>query len=497
MKKNILYIFAFILMVTTLNSCQDAIEIEQPGLLVSENAIRSVDDLELNINAIYGMLDNSSEIRFNALYTDEVFTGKENGGQGQEELSLILNPNSNFPLNLVRNDGNRKGYFIILSHVNRILESIESITPQVDEETRYNVVKGEAYAIRAYSHFILQTYLTTDYTDDNALGTILFDRVVEIGEELPRSTNGEVFNLISSDLDTAYNLLPVSGPVTRINKDFVIALKARMAAYRENYSDALTYANDLLSRYPLADTSTYQNMFNDFSDGECIFKLERTVNDNFDGQGISGGGWAGSLFAFVDPTFSGGPFLEMSRSLYAKYLPGDVRLTTFLNPTSVIDPNYQTTPNFIFSDVLLINKYPGSEGQPLMNDLKIFRASEMLLIKAEAEAFNNQLTDCALTLKTLRDARFGSSQVLQVFANQTEAFGAILDERRLEFAFEGFRWVDLKRLGEKGNRQIDRDARECAEVGACTLSNNDFRFTVPFPIQETDLNSLLEQNPGY
>jgi hypothetical protein len=444
------------------------------------------------------MLDNTSEIRFNALYTDEVFIGKENGGQGQSELSFILNSNSTFPFNLVRaNSDSRKGYFIILSHVNRLLDNLNSITPEVGEETRYNTVKGEALAIRAYSHFILETYLTTDYTDDNALGTIILDRVVEIGEELPRSTNGEVFNFIKADLDEAYSLLPAATSVKRINKDFVIALKARMAAYRENYVDALIYANDLLSRYPLSDVSTYPSMFSDLNDGECIFKLERTVNDNFDNQGTSGGGWAGSLFAFVNPTISGGPFLEMSRSLYSKYLPGDVRLNTFLNPTSVIDPGYQTNPNFINSDILAINKYPGSEGQPLMNDVKIFRASEMLFIKAEAQAFNNQLSDCALTLKQLRDVRFGAPQILQVFSNKTEAFGAILDERRLEFAFEGFRWVDLKRLGTKGNRQIDRDATECAVVGECTLPSSDYRFTAPFPVEEVNLNGLLVQNPGY
>lgn len=504
--KNYIY-----LIITALffSSCNDAIDIEQPGLLIADNAIQNVDDLELNLNAIYGFLDNTNEIRFNALYTDEIAKGIENGGQGNSGFELNLNSNSLFPYNLVRanavddtNSSNdtgtsRRGYQPILSHINRLLEIIPLIEPQNNELTRYNNLYGELLALRAYCHFTMVTYLSTDLTDNNALGCILLDRVPGLVEDLPRSTNGEIYAFIENDLSTAFNLLPSTSSEFKINKDFVTALRARMYAYRGMYSTALPYAEDLLARYPIANRTTYPQIFTDSDPSECIFKLDRTIGDNWDNQGTSGGGWVGSLFAFIDSSYGGGPYMEMSRSLFAKYNISDVRYNTFIGSDSTIDPNYANDPNFLNTDVILIKKYPGSGGQPLLNDLKIFRSSEMLFIKAEALADAGLYNDVATTLKELVDARYGTPQPILSLNNEQEAFGAILDERRKELAFEGHRWIDLKRLGVRGNRSIDRDATECALTGACTLSQNDYRFTVPYPVEETDINELIVQNPNY
>ena len=176
----------------------------------------------------------------------------------------------------------------------------------------------------------------------------------------------------------------------------------------------------------------------------------------------------------------------------------DVRFPRSVNlAESTIDPTYETNDNFLNDDVLLVFKFPGSEGQPLMNDLKVFRSAEMLLIRAEAAADANDLPAAAGFIKQLRDARFGSSQPLPNYANQTEAFGDILDERRLEFLFEGHRWVDLKRLGDRGKRAIDRDDKECSFLAGCTLANSDYRFTMPIPLSELTANSAIVQNPNY
>merc|ERR1712188_338563 len=243
-----------------------------------------------------------------------------------------------------------------------------------------------------------------------------------------------------------------------------------MAAYREQYTLADGYAAELLESYDIADQTQYYNMYDDTDDTELIFALERTISDSYDGQGTAGGGWAGSLFAFATP--DDGFFMEMSRSVYniLALNTTDIRYSRNLNlPVLQPDPNYETNDAFINDDLLPVFKYPGSEGQPLMNDLKVFRSAEMLLIRAEA----------AVT-----------------YGSQEEAFGAILDERRLELLFEGHRWVDLKRLGNRGNRSMDRDPRECSFY-SCAIDNDDYRFTLPIPISEIVANPEVDQNPQY
>ena len=116
-----------------------------------------------------------------------------------------------------------------------------------------------------------------------------------------------------------------------------------------------------------------------------------------------------------------------------------------------------------------------------------------------AEAATDDLSTAANHIKQLRTARFGEEQPTPVFTSQQEAFAGILEERRVELAFEGHRWLDLKRLGAEANAQIDRDPLDCAITGACTLPVDDYRFTLPIPLIEINANSVIaeQQNPGY
>lgn len=493
--KNINKLFVVIL-TSILFSCNDAIDIQQPGLLLAENAFTNVEDLQSGLYAAYNGYDYTGEILFNAVYTDEITRGIENGGQNQDSYSLVLTSASGSASAMWSK------YYLALANVNIVINAAQNITPdeEVDGEVdAYNQILGEAYALRAFAHFQLQTYFTTDYTDDSALGVIALDYVPEIGAQIARNTNGEVFEFINEDLTLANSLLGDSTvDRTFINKDFVTALRARMAAYREDYTLANTLASSLLADYPLSDQTAFFNMWEDTSNTGVIFKLERTINDAYDNQGTGGGGTAGSLFAFINIGIDGSPFMELDRHLYNSFDDADIRRERIIDPTSIISPDYQNAVDYKNEDVLVIRKYPGSETVNLMNDLKIFRSAEMLLIMAEAEADANQLTNVAALIKQLREARLGATQPTPVYANQTEAFGAILDERRLEFALEGHRWVDIKRLGARGNRTLDREPLDCAAVNAtCTMSNTDARFTMPIPLREIDINQSLEQNPGY
>ena len=489
--KNIFKIVYACLMLSIV-SCNDAIEIEQPGRLGAENAFQSVSDLSAGLLGAYNFLDTTNEIGLTAAMTDETFKGRDNGGQNNDEQNFNINSSNGYASGIW---GSNYG---AIGMANRVIQAAASIDATEDQE-EYDNILGQAHAIRAYAHFQILTYFSPDYTDDSALAGLLVTSPAEdIFEARPRATNGEFYTAINADLAMATDLINASEGVTFMGADFVTALKARMAAYRGQYVMADGYAESLLADYSIADQTEYAAMFEDADFTEVIFSLERSIGDSYDGQGTEGGGWAGSLFAFIDATASGGPFMEMSRSVY-NILAGttDVRLTRNLNVAeSTVDPTYQTNDNSINDDVLLVFKYPGGT-QPLLNDLKVFRASEMLFIRAEAAADAGDLATAATMLKELRDARYGAAQDVQVFANETEAFGAILDERRLELLFEGHRWVDLKRLGNRGNRAIDRDAKECENLAGCTLPNSDYRFTLPIPLSETTANSGVVQNRDY
>ncbi|WP_299437900.1 RagB/SusD family nutrient uptake outer membrane protein [uncultured Aquimarina sp.] len=493
--------FILILCVGFLSSCEDAIDIEQVGRITPEVAFQSLQDLRDGLSGVYIAYDHVQDIAFSSVFTDEVSIGVSNEGQGLVDYQFQLDATSN-----AANVFWARGYFEI-NRTNRLIAGAEFVTPETDEQEEYDDILGQTYALRAYSHFKLLSYYSTDLTDDNALGIIAVDFVPEIDQKLSRNTNGEVFALIEADLDRAENLLSTQSNITFVSQDFITALRARMAAYRGQYTAAVSYASQLLTSYPLANRTQYENMFFDFNNTEIIFKLERVENDAYDTQGtpglISSIGRAGARFSFTDATIAGSPYFEMGRSLFNLLDPNDIRFNVNIDNSSIISPDYQNAADFENEDVLVISKYRGTSDNPQLNDLKIFRSSEMLLILAEASAndgnINGASNSTASYIKQLRDARFGSNQTLPVYANQTEAFAAVLNERRIEFAFEGHRYHDLKRLGERANQGVLKDPLDCAFNGACSLPATDHRFTLPIPIAELIANPGLraQQNPGY
>ncbi|WP_415371904.1 RagB/SusD family nutrient uptake outer membrane protein [Patiriisocius sp. Uisw_047] len=495
--KKIKYIAVFVLASIGFTSCTDAIEITQVGILNSDAAFITVGDLQLGLLGAYDNFDHTQQIQFNSVFTDEISVGADSGGQGTAngDTAFVLNAGSAFPAALWLNNN------AALNSVNRVIAGAEGIEIGEGEQAQYDDILGQSYALRAYAHFELLSYLSADYTDDSTLATILLDFVPQTEQKLPRNTNGEIYASITSDLNLANGLLSNQADAVFVSRDFVKALRARMAAYRQDYSTANTLATELLGAYGIANQTQYTDMYLDLDNTEIIFKLSRTIGDSYDGQGATGsafaGGWAGANYAFVNATINGSPYFEMGRAVFNAFSTDDVRYSVNVHPTSIIDPNYQTSSNPLGTDVLVIGKYPGKDGQNLMNDLKIFKSSEMLLIAAEARASMNDLVGAEALIDQLRDARFGSDQPAPNFASTQEALAAVMDERRLELLFEGHRYKDLKRLGARAGRGIDRDPIDCIALNACDLALSSNLFTVPIPIVELDANDNIQQNPGY
>jgi hypothetical protein len=63
----------------------------------------------------------------------------------------------------------------------------------------------------------------------------------------------------------------------------------------------------------------------------------------------------------------------------------------------------------------------------------------------------------------------------------------ILNQRRIELAFEGHRFFDLKRLG--------RDLVKAPHYN--TVAFTDIRILAPLPTSEVDGNKNMVQNAGY
>ncbi|MGJ8685760.1 MAG: RagB/SusD family nutrient uptake outer membrane protein [Nonlabens sp.] len=129
-------------------------------------------------------------------------------------------------------------------------------------------------------------------------------------------------------------------------------------------------------------------------------------------------------------------------------------------------------------------KFPKEGGNGSDHDWIEIRLADIILLYAEAL---NETGSPATTVLPLLDdirSRAGLTSLTGTATTQAEVRQAILDERRLELAFEGHRWFDLVRTGSVN-----------AEMGQ-TINSDYYLF--PIPVSEVLASfGVIEQNPGY
>ena len=494
--KKIKNILMSLFVVSMFSSCEDATDIVQEGELGNDVTFETVADLDQYlVGAVYNNVSNSAEIGFTAVFTDEVGIGPNNGGQEIDLHRFNLNAATDYPSTIWLQ------HYTLINRANRLLEAAEGVTPVVDEENdideteQYNNILAQTRALRAYAYIQLLSYFSTDMADDSALGVMLFDFVPAIDQKFPRVENSEVYALVESDLLFASSNIINQTPGANykfVSKSMIDAMYARMYLYRKNYPLARQYAQSVVtnSGVTLSVPATYAQMWADLAQGEIIFAASRPNSNTW--------GNIASTFYFNTTDATGGAFLDMGRNLFNLFPANDVRNTVFVDNTRIVNPDYLTDADFITSDVLPINKYPGKGNTPLRNDLKLFRLSEMYFILAECAVNDGQLPVAAGYIKNIRDRRFTSAQPLPTYANATAAWADILLERRKELCFEGFRYLDIKRLGILANQSIDRNITDdVIKTLPTTISNTDYRFTLPIPQDEITGNGSIQQNPNY
>jgi hypothetical protein len=501
-------IFKFSLLALFLGvmSCEDATDIVQKSELSEDLAYRTVGDLQTGLLGVYAAYSPDAgnngagydAILFNDLFTDNIKRGISNSGQGNQEYGFILQTLSDFPNTIW---ANRYG---TINFANRTLRAWERIAPGLEgaELAQANQIKAQLLALRALSHFDLLQYFSEDYQNPSAPGVIIMDFVPDITQTFPRSTTGEVFEFVMGDLDMAEDMIGSFSPPSSeavnffINADVIKAIKTRVALYKGDYTMANTLASELLADYPLTgfgsapdptDPATgaqaYIDMFlSDSPASELIWSLSRRQGDN----GIAG------LYYANEPGIAGSPFFEASNQLFNLYTDSDIRkeVNFILNESEIVGVN---SPD----NIILIGKYRGTVDGNQINDIKIFRGSEFAFIKAETDARAGNFGAAQATIQLLKNRR-GDDSSTPAYTSLPIALKDILLQRRKEFAFEGHRYLDLKRLGAEVGENISRNDVDCGSFSApCDLSSSDYRFTLPIPRSELDANPTIQQNPGY
>ncbi|WP_445431829.1 RagB/SusD family nutrient uptake outer membrane protein [Chryseobacterium indoltheticum] len=494
-------------------SCNDAIDIVQDGEINPDVALTSVTNLENYLNgAVYNALDNSSAIKYTSLFTDELRIGPGNTGSDLANFRWIITPNNGYAAGIWSEN------YTTINRVNTLVAAAEKITPSSTEASKLNSTVAEARAIRALAYLNLMTYFSTDTKNENALGVMLPLKPMTITEVLPRVPNSEVWAAVESDLNFAYtNVGHTAGspPVIQrpaplfISKAGISAIRARMYLYRGNYTLAKQYAQQAITDFgipmtaatpvpagtpgstawntafytPTGGTSPYRQMWVDTIPGENIFKLARPSTGTLSG--------IAALWTTNTTNFTGAVLWSTGLNLFSLYsnTPNDIRRYAFVDPTS--------EQNFY-----IIDKYPGKQTTPLRNDIKLFRVTEMQLILAECAANGSptDLTTAATIIRNIRQARMMSgTAILPVYTNVQAALRDILIERRVELAFEGHRFIDLKRLGTAAGVGISRNAGDdrINSSTPLTLNLTDYRWTLPIPASEINGNPGIQQNPGY
>lgn len=500
--KKIKYLLFFICFPALFTACEDAYEIEPIGILDEETTFFEISDAQTYLNGIYSRLNNVTEIEFTSIFTDEVAPSVEWNNSNRDLHQMILNSTSGHASSLWL-----KGHTTV-NRVNRLLQGMEHLTPENQEEAaELNDVRAQGRFIRAYAYLNLLSYFSTDMTDDNALGAMLFTDVPESNATLPRSKNGDIYALMESDLNYAFNNIKGDHEYVYPTKAAVEALKARMYAYRGKYTEAATFAQNVISNYGLSlsqaqpfDLSDFYSQTNtsnpyrqiwadiDGVQNEQIFTMKSIVNGT---PAMS----PASVYYQNSTRCSGSPLWGMSYKVFGMLdaNPDDVRLYAYIDPTS--------DDNACNDGEIMIDKYPGMPGGALINNVKLIRLSEMYMILAEAAAANSNLGEVANNIHAIEEARsITGSADMPSYANQKEAWAAILQERRIEFFAEGQRYIDIKRLGTKAGVGIDRhpDDNRTSSVPT-TLPADDYRFTMPIPLDELNVNPEIreQQNPGY
>jgi starch-binding outer membrane protein, SusD/RagB family len=481
MKRFISYT-AFLVLIGSISCKKDFLEVPDRTVLVRQAYVTDLKSLGDYLNGVYFIFSASFYTGTTHMYPDIVADNLKTTSNLYLGVhhSWSQRAGEEAPANLVRNANNANGIwstgYKIARNSSFVIEEVEKY--RKENSSKADLIKGQAYTMRALAHFIMVNIFAQSYnfSPDGSHPGIPYIASSDYREAVSRQTVAQVYDGLINDLKNAIQLLPPGITDTRLmNLPAAKALLARAYLFKQDYQSAKNLACEVGSQYPLLTIA------NDYPIG--IFKqLPVTKSESLFQLGPSEGPASGTTGSY-STTFAA--FF---------YSQNNVKATADIG--RILKESSQDIRNSWVSKVgsdYNITKYPsgvlpGFSSPSLSYFETLIRSSEMFLTAAESYANLNNEDSARFYLNAIRLRANPSANAL------TTTGPALLDsiykERRKELAFEGLRMFDLQRW-KQGVVRTDPGF-----PAAQNLPYPNDKAIAPIPVQDVNMSGL-KQNPGY
>lgn len=441
-------------------------------------------DFEVALNGTYGALQDDGTYGRNYWILFEMRSDNTDPGPDVTGLARALAVINDFEESTTSED-----LQVAWSASYRGIERANVILDQLDrfegEEAFENQIRGEALFIRSLLYYNLavafgRVQLKLEPTPPSDPGS-------SAQQDLQVDAPGEVFSQIAADLESAQELLPATrgDAVHRATSGAANALLGKVYLTLGQNQDAAAALERVVSSENYELLPDYADLWGPANENnaESIFEIQFTAG------GVGEGSRYANTFApasrYVLP---GGATLEGEG--LAENRPTEPMVATYADADERFDASMDT----VYTDAQTgqeearyIRKF---ESQPFTNfdaenNWPVLRYADVLLMLAEAVGPNGTISDGRTGWDLIDEVR-NRAGLDPVTRTDGEFYQRLLDERRVELAFENHRWADLKRF----------DAQHGIDIGSA-FDEPDLtpsRLLFPIPQREVDVAGL-EQNP--
>lgn len=492
MKTKILRLLVFSL-VLSFSSCSDFLDVTPHDSLNSNNAMETIEDYNNVMLSCYESIRGANFTDFNTIIPDVMSDNLLICSEGRQTWSEFgqfkFNPSTYGTAGLWLTS-----YNAILS-ANEIITRIESgySFSSEDENKEGQAIYAEALAFRGYMHFMLVRYYGINYKSakEDDLG-VPYKVTTDAAEKPARETVWAVYDKAIADLVKARSILkdfdPNSKENNRIRLKAVDAILTKVYFTKGDFVKAKESALAVLGGTELSDEhgkdvvsfDEYTKMWNTSMKNisEVIWRIAILQTNTQTLGNVYGQGEVSNHK----------PEYVVSYSFFQKFdADFDIRYSN-IKEVSLSGKKYNA-----------IWKYRGRTGESTGKvDMPLIRTSEIVLTLAEILFEENDLLNARKYLDFVRNKRY----YVDEFDNNVPTISdgelgeAIALERRLELAFEGDRFFELKRLGLDVNRDDKGDESDGSGVEAVVkfVPKTSPYFLIAIPLDEINANSNIVQN---